>query len=91
MPSRFQYLRNNSCGSLFSTFLASAVLCGTTVVLSGCTEESGVKTDTKITAPDGSSTRETREIKVDKKGENPPLAPPRRSNGAGARDREIAG
>jgi len=58
-----------------STLLAGVMLCGFSVVLSGCTEESGVKTDTKITAPDGSSTRETREIKVDKKGDNAPLAP----------------
>lgn len=58
-----------------STVLAGVMLCGFSVVLSGCTEESGVKSDTKITAPDGSSTRETREIKVDKKGDNAPLAP----------------
>jgi hypothetical protein len=58
-----------------SAFLAGAVLFGFTVVMTGCTEESGVKQDTKITAPDGSSTNERREIKIDKKGENPPLAP----------------
>jgi hypothetical protein len=58
-----------------STFLAGVVLCGFTVLLPGCTEESGVKSDTKITSPDGSSTNERREIKVDKKGEHPPLAP----------------
>jgi hypothetical protein len=58
-----------------SALLAGVVLSGLAIVNTGCTEESGVKTDTKITAPDGSSTRETREIKVDKKGDNAPLAP----------------
>jgi hypothetical protein len=58
-----------------SSVLASVVLCGFTVVFSGCTEESGTKTEVKSTSPDGSTTRETREIKVEKKGENAPLAP----------------
>jgi hypothetical protein len=58
-----------------SAFLAGVMLFGFTVVLTGCSEESGVKTDTKITAPDGSSTTEHREIKVDKKGDNAPVAP----------------
>jgi hypothetical protein len=60
---------------VISAMLAPVVLCGCTVVFSGCSEESGVKTDTTVKSPDGSQTRETREIKVDKKGENPPLAP----------------
>ena len=58
-----------------SALLAPAVLCGFTIVFSGCAEESGVKTDTTIKTPDGSSTRETREIKVEKKGENAALGP----------------
>jgi hypothetical protein len=58
-----------------SALLAPAILCGFTILVSGCNEESGVKSDTKVTAPDGSSTNEHREIKIDKKGENPPLAP----------------
>jgi hypothetical protein len=58
-----------------SAFLAGVMLFGFTIVLTGCTEESGVKTDAKITAPDGSSTTEHREIKVNKSGENAPLAP----------------
>jgi hypothetical protein len=58
-----------------SAVLAGFVLCGFTVVFSGCTEESGVKTETKLTAPDGSTTRQTNELKIDKKGENAPLAP----------------
>ena len=56
-------------------FLAPAVLCAFTVVLTGCTEESGIKSDVKATSPDGSTTNEHREIKIDKKGDNPPLAP----------------
>jgi len=58
-----------------STVMAGVMLCAFSVVLSGCTEESGVKEQTKITAPDGSSTKQTNEIKIEKKGENPPLAP----------------
>jgi hypothetical protein len=58
-----------------SAFLAGVMLFGFSVVMTGCTEESGVKTDTKITAPDGSTTREHKELTIDKKGENPPLAP----------------
>jgi len=58
-----------------SAILAGVMLFGFTIVLTGCTEESGVKSDTKITSPDGSSTNEHREIKIDKKGENPPLSP----------------
>jgi hypothetical protein len=58
-----------------SALLAGVMLFGFSVVLTGCTEESGVKTDTKITAPDGSSTREVKELKVDKKGDNAPMAP----------------
>ena len=65
---------------LLTAFLAPAVVCGFTLVLSGCTEESGVKSDVKTTAPDGSTTNEHREIKIDKKGENPPLAPSEKKN-----------
>jgi hypothetical protein len=60
---------------VLTAFLAPAVLCAFTVVLSGCTEESGVKEEIKAKAPDGSTTTETREIKIDKKGDNAPLAP----------------
>jgi len=58
-----------------SAFLAGVMLFGFTIVLTGCTEESGVKTDTKITAPDGSTTRQTNESKIEKRGDNAPLAP----------------
>jgi len=56
--------------------LAPAVLCAFTLVLSGCTEESGVKSDTKVTSPDGSTTNVHKEVTIDKKGENPPLVAP---------------
>jgi hypothetical protein len=56
--------------------LAPAVLCAFTLVLSGCTEESGVKSDTKVTAPDGSSTNVHKEVTVKEKGDNPPMVPP---------------
>jgi hypothetical protein len=55
--------------------LALVMMFGGTAVFSGCGEESGVKTDTKITAPDGSQTRERADIKVDKSGPNPPMLP----------------
>jgi hypothetical protein len=58
-----------------SAILAGVMLFGFSVVLTGCTEESGVKNETKITAPDGSSTKETNQFKIEKKGDNPPLAP----------------
>jgi hypothetical protein len=58
-----------------SALLAGVMLCGFSIVLTGCTEESGVKTETKITAPDGSSTKETKQLTIDKKGDKAPLAP----------------
>ena len=40
----------------------------------GCTEETGTKEEIKVKGPEGTTT-ETREIKVNKSGENPPAAP----------------
>jgi hypothetical protein len=57
-----------------TALLAPAILCGFTIVFSGCTEESGVKTDTTVKGPNGTTT-EHRETTIDKKGENPPLLP----------------
>ena len=62
-----------------SALLAPAVLCGFTIVLSGCTDESGVKTETTIKTPEG-TTRQRSETTIDKKGENPPLAPAEKKN-----------
>jgi hypothetical protein len=57
-----------------STLLAGIMLCGFGVGLTGCTDESAVKSEVKQTTPEG-TTRETKEVKVDKSGQNPPLAP----------------
>jgi hypothetical protein len=57
-----------------STLLTGIMLCGFGVGLAGCADESAVKTETKITTPDG-STKETHIDKIDKSGQNPPKAP----------------
>lgn len=57
-----------------STLLAGIVLCGFGVGLTGCTDESSVKTDTTVKTPDGTA-KETHIDKIDKSGSNPPLAP----------------
>jgi hypothetical protein len=59
---------------LMNMMLASAVLAGLTVGMVGCTEETGSKEEIKTTTPGGTS-KETREIKVQKSGDNPPAAP----------------
>jgi hypothetical protein len=59
---------------LINTLVAGLILCGFSVSMPGCTEETGTKEETKITSPTGTAT-ETRQIKVDKTGENPPKAP----------------
>jgi hypothetical protein len=59
-----------------AALMAPVILCGFTLVLSGCTEESGVKSDVKTTAPDGSSTNVHKEVTIDKKGDNPPVVAP---------------
>jgi hypothetical protein len=60
--------------NLMTTLLASAVLAGLTFGMIGCTEETGSKEEIKTTTPGGTAT-ETREIKVKKSGDNPPVAP----------------
>jgi hypothetical protein len=50
------------------------VLAGMTFGMIGCTEETGSKEEIKTTTPGGTS-KETREIKVQKSGDNPPAAP----------------
>jgi hypothetical protein len=59
---------------LINTLVAGVVLGGIGVALPGCTDETGTKSETKVTTPEGSTT-ERREIKVDKSGQNPPVAP----------------
>ena len=58
-----------------AALVAPALVCGFTIVLSGCTDESGVKQDTKVTAPDGSTTNVHKEVTTNTKGNNPPPAP----------------
>jgi hypothetical protein len=60
---------------LINTLMAGLILTGLSVGMTGCSEESGVKETTKITKPDGSTTTETNQVKINKSGENPPAAP----------------
>jgi hypothetical protein len=50
------------------------MLAGMGVGSTGCTESTGTKEVEKTTTPGGTAT-ETRQIKIDKTGENPPAAP----------------
>ena len=59
---------------LLATMLAGAVLAGLSIGMVGCTEESGVKEQTTIKGPTGTTT-ETKDITVKKSGDNPPPAP----------------
>jgi len=60
---------------LLTTTMAVATLAGLmTIGFSGCSEETGTKEEVKIKGPEGTTT-ERREVKVDKSGSNPPLAP----------------
>jgi hypothetical protein len=59
---------------LMTTMLGAAILAGLTIGMVGCTEETGTKEKVEIKTPGGTAT-ESREIKVNKSGDNPPLAP----------------
>jgi len=59
---------------LISGMLTGVILAGLSIGITGCTDETGTKEEVKITTPGGTS-KETREIKVEKRGENPPSAP----------------
>jgi hypothetical protein len=54
---------------------AGALLAGFSLGIAGCTPESAVKEETKVTTPGGTA-RET--FKIEKRGENPPSAPSER-------------
>jgi hypothetical protein len=60
--------------NVMTTMLASAVLAGLTIGMAGCTEETGTHEEVKIKSKDGTTT-ESRDIKVNKSGDNPPAAP----------------
>jgi len=64
---------------LISGTLTGAILAGLSVGITGCSDETGTKEEVKITTPGGTS-KETRELKVQKKGENPPVAPSEKPN-----------
>jgi hypothetical protein len=57
-----------------STALASAILAGLGTGMVGCTDETGTKEEVKVTTPGGTS-KETRELKIEKSGDNPPATP----------------
>jgi hypothetical protein len=56
------------------TTLAGALLMGLGIGMVGCTEETGVKEETKITTPTGTRT-ETKTDTIKKSGDNPPMTP----------------
>ena len=64
---------------LISTTLAGALLAGLGTGMVGCTDETGTKEEVKVTTPGGTS-RETREVKIEKSGENPPATPAEKGN-----------
>jgi len=57
-----------------NTTLASAILAGLGTGMVGCTDETGTKEEVKVTTPGGTS-KETRELKIQKSGDNPPVTP----------------
>jgi hypothetical protein len=59
---------------LMTAMLAGAILGGLTIGMVGCTEETGKTEKVEIKTPDGKTT-ETKDIKVNKSGDNPPAAP----------------
>lgn len=56
------------------TLFAGVVLAGGGIAITGCTDETGTKQETKITGPGGTTTEKTDKT-INKSGENPPLAP----------------
>jgi hypothetical protein len=59
---------------LMTTMLAGLMLSGLAILSTGCTEETGVKEETKIKTQGGTAT-ETRETTIKHTGDNPPAAP----------------
>lgn len=57
------------------TYLASAGLLSVSMGLLGCGETEGVKTETTAKGPEGTTTV-TKEVEVNKTGENPPPVVP---------------
>jgi hypothetical protein len=61
---------------LIKIALAGVLMTGVCVGLSGCSEETGEKIQTKITTPGGTATR-TDETRIKQSGDNPPPPPPK--------------
>ena len=57
---------------LIGATLAGVMAMGLAIAMPGCTEESGVQEKVTAKAPDGSKTTVTRDVKVEKSGDNPP-------------------
>lgn len=58
------------------TYLASAGMLSLSMIAAGCGETEGVKQEIQATAPDGSTTNVTKEVKVETSGDNPPAVAP---------------
>jgi hypothetical protein len=59
---------------LIRVTMAGLLLAGSSIGLVGCGEESGVKTETQIKGPGGTTTVTDKET-IKKTGQNPPAAP----------------
>jgi len=59
---------------MINTLMAGLILGGLSVGMTGCSEETGTTEKTKITTPTGTTTQ-TDSSKINKSGDNPPLAP----------------
>jgi hypothetical protein len=57
-----------------ATIVPTLMLVGASFGFVGCSDTTGSKEEVKVTTP-GGTTRETKEIKVEKSGQNPPSAP----------------
>jgi hypothetical protein len=68
------HVTRNSMQKLIRAMLAGMLLSGLSIGLTGCADESSVKTVTEVKGPGGTATR-TDETKVKTTGENPPVAP----------------
>jgi hypothetical protein len=73
-PPSFPICEAINMRKLMTTMLAGAILAGLSFGMVGCTEETATKEEVKIKTTTGATT-ETKEIKVNKSGDNPPAAP----------------
>jgi hypothetical protein len=59
---------------LIRATLAGVIVAGLSIGLAGCSEESSVKQQTTSKSPGGTTT-ETKESKIQQRGQNPPAPP----------------